>query len=44
MIASIIVCWIWIMLARLVLVTYIVLFAIALLIEHPLELAVAISP
>ena len=42
--AAIIVRWIWIMLARLVLVTYVVLFAIAMLIEHPLELAVAISP
>jgi hypothetical protein len=32
------------MLARLVLVAYVVLFGIALLIEHPNELSVAISP
>ena len=32
------------MLARLVLVVYVVLFGIALLIEHPHELAVAIAP
>jgi hypothetical protein len=36
--------WIPEMFARLMLVAYVVLFAVALLLEQPTELAVAISP